>query len=497
MINNESVTFIRQRGAAAIYLVLLLIPLFGMVFLALEGTRYIQKKNRLGDATEAASLAVSMANRNDKGYETQLAKDYISSYLRNIKEISQVRIERKEDIDHYPMADGSFEDREYTQYRVTANTEHTSWLHSDLIPSFKATETLGNRALARAYPEYLGDRDVDIVFVSDFSGSMDGYRINSLKNAITQISNEILIPREGETEIRNRIALVPYNMRVVEGGDDRNTCMTQLKYRNPSGKTGSSYTNYESINWREWANKSYNQVSSCVSNSRKCNGLPGPRADARTIKSVVNDSSQRWPDSSNWIDYSRSVEQVFSESPTNVQHHPSYQRLYNSSMCNGSFWTIPLTNQKSEIMRVNQMSPNGGTSVYQGLLRGAQILDKGRPTNPDEEETKEYNKRLKMILIISDGKEDPYRNTFSNLVNAGVCNKIRSRFNDGDLPLHMGVIGVQFSASGQNAFKKCVGEENIIDVGNLDDLIEDILDLIKKGAKSDGISKLYYRHTEN
>lgn len=111
MINNERVTFIRQRGAAAIYLVLLLIPLFGMVFLALEGTRYIQKKNRLGDATEAASLAVSMANRNDKGYETQLAKDYISSYLRNIKEISQVIIERKEDIDHYPMADGSFEDR--------------------------------------------------------------------------------------------------------------------------------------------------------------------------------------------------------------------------------------------------------------------------------------------------------------------------------------------------------------------------------------------------
>ncbi|MBW8183268.1 TadE/TadG family type IV pilus assembly protein [Shewanella nanhaiensis] len=497
MVNSESVMAKRQRGAAAIYLVFLLIPLFGMVFLALEGTRYIQKKNRLGDATEAASLAVSMANRDDKGYETQLAKDYISSYMRNIKEISQVKVERKEDIDHYPLADGSFEDREYTQYRVTAKTDHTSWLHSDLIPSFNETETLANRALARAYPEYLGDRDVDIVFVSDFSGSMKGSRINSLKDAITEISNEILVPRDGETEIRNRIALVPYNMRVVEGDSGRSVCMTQLKYRNPSGKTGSNYTNYESINWREWANKSYSQVSSCVSNSRKCNGLPGPRADARTIKSVVNDSSQRWPDSSNWIDYSRSVEQVFNESPDRVQHHPSYQRLYSGSMCNGSFWTIPLTNQKSEVMRVNQMSPNGGTSVYQGLFRGAQILDKGRPVDPDEEEDKAYQKRLKMLLMISDGKEDPYRNTFSDLVNAGACNKIRERFNDGDLPLHMGVIGVQFSASGQNAFKKCVGEENIIDVGNLDDLIQEILDLIKKGAKSDGISKLYYRHTES
>ncbi|MCL1145360.1 pilus assembly protein [Shewanella marinintestina] len=495
--SNEAMTLKRQQGAAAIYLVFLLIPLFAMVFLALDGTRYIQKKNRLADATEAASLAISMANCDDRDYETQLAKDYISSYVRNIKEISQVKIERTEEIDNYPLSDGSYEEREYTQYRVSAKTEHSSWLHSALIPSFNETEMLANRAVARAYPKYLGDRDVDIVFVSDFSGSMKGSRINSLKDAITQVSNEILIPRDGETQVRNRVALVPYNMRVVEGGSDRSICMTQLKYRNPSGKTSSSYTDYESINWREWANQSYSKVSSCANSSRKCNGLPGPRADARTIKSVVNDSSQKWPDSSNWIDYSRSVDQVFTQSPDHVQHHPSEERLYSSSMCNGRFWTIPLTNQKAQIMKVNSMSPDGGTSVYQGLLRGAQILDQGRPVNPNEEEEKGYTKRLKMLLIISDGKEDPYRDTFSNLVNAGVCTKIRERFNDGDLPLHMGVIGVQFSASGQNAFKKCVGEENIIDVGNLDDLIQEILDLIKKGAKSDGIPRLYYRHTES
>ena len=167
-------------------------------------------------------------------------------------------------------------------------------------------------------------------------------------------------------------------------------------------------------------------------------------------------------------------------------------------MCNGNFWSLPLTNQKSQIDTVSSMTPNGGTSVYQGLLRGAQILDKGRPVNPDEEELKEYDKRLKMILILSDGMESPYKNTFSNLVNNyGMCDKIRTQFNYSELPLHMGVIGIQFSASGQNAFKNCVGADNIIDVDDLDDLIEEILDLIKKGAKSDGISKLYYRHTES
>ncbi|MPY26142.1 pilus assembly protein [Shewanella sp. YLB-07] len=494
----------KQQGAAAIYLAFLLIPLFGMIFLALEGTRYIQKQNRLADATEAASLAVSIANRDDKAYESKLASDYISSYIRNINNISQIKVERNEAVDHYALPDGSVEDREYTQYRVTAKTDHHSWLHSDVIPSFKETVTLANLAIARNYPEYLGDRDVDIVFVSDFSGSMDQHgKINSLKEAITQVADEILVPRDGETEIRNRIALVPYNMRVVEGGSSRNVCMSQLKYRNPSGKTGSNYSDYESINWRDWANESYSQVDRCVNNSRKCNGLPGSRSDARTVRAVVDDApsaywSSKWPDSANWIDYSRTVADIFTENSADIQHNPSYQRLYSSSMCNGNFWSIPLTNQESQIDTVSRMSPNGGTSVYQGLLRGAQILDKGRPVNPSEEESEEYNKRLKMILILSDGMESPYENTFSKLVNNyGMCDKIRSQFNDGELPLHMGVIGIQFSASGQNAFKNCVGADNIIDVDDLDDLIQEILDLIKKGAKSDGISKLYYRHTES
>ena len=491
-----------QRGAAAIYLVFLLVPLFGTVFLALEGTRYIQKKNRLGDATEAATLAVTMANRDDKNqsYETQLAKDYVSSYMRNIDEVSQIKVEREEAIDDYPIPDGTVEKREYTQYRVTAKTKHSSWLHSDLIPSFNSTETLANRALARAYPEYLTNVDVDIVFVSDFSGSMKDDKIDSLKNAVTKISEVILVPREGESDIRNRIALVPYNMRVVEGDRQRNTCMTQLKYRNPSGKTGSKYTSYESISWTKWAKKDYDDVEDCASKEIECNGMPGSPADARTIISVLEGSESEYPDNEKWIDYPRTVEQVFNVNDDSIQHNPKTQNLFSDrDVCSkeGKFWTIPLTNKTSKIKTVGDMNPAGWTSVYQGVLRGAQILDKGRPINPNDEEEEAYRKRLKMILILSDGEEKPFEHTFSRLVDKGLCDTIKAKFSDGDLPLYMGVIGIQFSASGQKAFKKCVGKDNITDVDNLDDLIQDILDLIKKGAKSDGIPKLYYRHTES
>ncbi|TOK95870.1 pilus assembly protein TadG, partial [Vibrio parahaemolyticus] len=60
-------------------------------------------------------------------------------------------------------------------------------------------QKLAGRSLARKYPAYLGDNNIDIVFVSDFSGSMNdkwgssrSKKIDDLKIAIDQISNKIL-----------------------------------------------------------------------------------------------------------------------------------------------------------------------------------------------------------------------------------------------------------------------------------------------------------------
>ena len=91
----------KQQGTAAIFLVFLLVPLFGAVFLALEGTRYIQKQNRLADASEAAALAITMAHRENKtGYEQDLATKYVQSYIRGIKEVPVlvVTVKKGEDI---------------------------------------------------------------------------------------------------------------------------------------------------------------------------------------------------------------------------------------------------------------------------------------------------------------------------------------------------------------------------------------------------------------
>ena len=66
----------KQRGAAAIWMGLLLVPILGAVIWAVEGTRYVQETNRLRDAAEASALAVTIAD----GGENQ-AKLMTEKYL--------------------------------------------------------------------------------------------------------------------------------------------------------------------------------------------------------------------------------------------------------------------------------------------------------------------------------------------------------------------------------------------------------------------------------
>jgi len=198
----------KQQGSAAIILVFLLIPLFGAVFLALEGTRYIQKQSRLADASEAAALAITMANRGNKtNYEKKLATEYVQSYVRKIKDtpVLSVALSKGEDTVGSVI-------KSYVQYKVDVKTTHKSWFSSLLIPSFNPTESVINKAVARNYPEMPGDQFIDLVFVADFSGSMDSNwsstsktKLSVLKKNIISISETIL------KQDANRIAIVPFD----------------------------------------------------------------------------------------------------------------------------------------------------------------------------------------------------------------------------------------------------------------------------------------------
>jgi tight adherence protein G len=179
----------RQKGVAGIWLGFTLVPIMGFTFWAVEGTRYVQEYNRLGDANEAAAMAMTIQDNPDNA--EQLAKDYLQSYVRDIDSMSIV-YERTTEEDS--------DQDEFVQYSLTTSTSHKSWFTSTFIPSFDEQVNLGGKAVAKKYSTYLGDNNIDIVFVADFSGSMgskwndsassSNRKIDDLQYAINEVSKK-------------------------------------------------------------------------------------------------------------------------------------------------------------------------------------------------------------------------------------------------------------------------------------------------------------------
>lgn len=486
-----------QKGVAAIWFAISLVPVLGITFFAVEGTRYIHETSRLRDAAQSAALAITI---DDKANQADaLATRYIQDYVRDIShvDITTLRTYQEPDEDAGVL--------EKIQYSVQVTTTHNSWFASNLIPSFKAQEKLAGQAVAAKYPYYLGDKIIDLVLVSDFSGSMNWkwqgkVKINLLKGAVEQISDRILVPRTDETEVLNRVAIVPFNLRVQEKMQGSLFSSSQVRYRNDVRTNVSSVT-YEQVDWSAWASSSERDVERCAAWwSWWCNSQQ--KEQARRVLDVLDQNgSSNYLEVPVYIDYATSVNDMFNDkvSDPNFNFHfdSNNNNLYRDSLTSpgkNGFYTIPLTADKSKLAEMQGMRAGGGTAAYQGLLRGFQAMDKGRPASGStEDEIEQYNERLKMLIVISDGEEDPFGNILPNLVEQGMCDKARAHFESAKGYLYIGVIGVDFQASAQSGFQDCVlnPDEDIIDVTETEDFIKKIEELIQKGSRGTGESRLY------
>ncbi|MGF1724416.1 TadE/TadG family type IV pilus assembly protein [Photobacterium nomapromontoriensis] len=503
MMKIPSVTAIRyEQGVAAIWMVMTLVPVMGFTFWAVEGTRYVQERSRLEDASEAAVLAVTMEDSPLEGKANVMAEDYVRAYVRDIEQV-QVDVQRQ-----YIEADPDENILEYVQYTVDATTTHESWFSNTLIPSFDHTEDIVGRSIAKRYPEYLGGKSIDIVFVSDFSGSMNSQwqghsQLYWLKDAITKISEKFLIEGDDDNEVKNRMAFVPYNLRVQDEIDNTLICNSQLRYNNHNSHV--SNLDYESVDWSFWSTYNSTSLYYCRVNYNYC---PGRNYTERRYRQQearrINDVMQMYYsnyllDHPSYIDYSNTVNDMFNNKVDSKEFHynRSANNLYSRYICtsgNNAFSTINLTTNSDTIIDgIANMGAYGGTSSYQGILRGAQVLAAGQQTSNDQDEIDAYNARLKMLLVMSDGQESPYGSILSNLVDAGMCDRLREEFSDSETALYIGVIGINFNASDQSGFQGCVlnPEEDIIDVDRVEDLIDKIEELIKKGSQSNGTTRLY------
>ncbi|WP_254657679.1 Tad domain-containing protein, partial [Vibrio breoganii] len=159
-------SFKGQKGVAIIVVALSMVAIGGMAQLAIEGGRMIQERDRLADATEAATLAVSIANRSDQAISDELARKYLESYLPNITigNVEVIRKEGQEEIDGNQLY--------YVQYEVDADVEFDKQLGFIESSNLSGNDNykVVNDAMARTY---MLPSDLDLVFVADFSGSMN------------------------------------------------------------------------------------------------------------------------------------------------------------------------------------------------------------------------------------------------------------------------------------------------------------------------------------
>lgn len=509
-LGNRYSSIKNQRGVAGIWLGMTLVPIMGFTFWAIEGTRYVQEHNRLGDANEAAAMALTI--QDDTASAQNLAESYIRSYVRDIDSIAVTSVRQ-----HQEQTDASDES---IQYSVSAVTSHSSWFSSTFIPSFNETVDLHSSAVAKKYLSTLADNNIDIVFVSDFSGSMDSSwsgssnkKIRDLQLAIKQVSAKILCENVGykvidgeytevcldsnqdemADKLKNRIALAPFNIRTRERDSSGNAyAVSQLRYRSGYRTSVSSY-DYDDVDWNWWRTRDYWDVYYCAVNRYNCkNNSSAKQKEAKRIYDVMGWGGS-YPDSYSYIDYSLTISDILNDkfpsqsSSYRVKSVDLYSGFGKSS--NTQFYNVPLTNSLSEINKIDNMTASGATAAYQGILTGTQLLAAGNPNSSDEDEQEAYDTKVKMLLIFSDGKESPNKGILDKLVDEGMCNRARSVIPG----LYIGFIGIDYNAGGIQAFRKCVNDEStdIINVGNLDELIEKIEELIQNGSKSNGFTKLY------
>ena len=517
-----------QGGAAAIWFALVLVPVLGAAYLAVEGTRYIQETSRLRDGAQAAAAAVTVDDKEiNAGAMAQL---YIHDYVRgeDSAEVTATRV-------YTPFEDNNgVITQESIQYDVQARTRHTSWLSSEVIPSFRASETLGGEAIAKKYPFDLGDKNIDIVFVSDFSGSMswrwggtgysdpcteDDCKITDLQLAVNLISDRLLcrsvitndegVPAcEDEdqadvtSKLSNRVAVVPFNIRTRETNDDGNAFgVTQLRYRRDVESSASNVA-YAGVHWSFWRSSTSAVVYECHLDSDDCPtsediGKNRAHREAKRLVAIFNitegQNSRYFPEQAPYVDYSRSVNAMFTNKfpSARTAYQISDNTLYSGygSSQDAQFFSIPLTSTRADISQIDSMWAAGSTAAFQGMLRGFQYMEAGRPDTQDEEELEKYRDKVKMVLVLSDGVESPDNGILKGLVDAGMCNRAREVIPN----LYIAVIGIDFAASEQSGFQDCVlnQDEDIVDVNDTDDFIENIIELIQKGTRGMGVTRLY------
>ncbi|EAW8017526.1 protein TadG, associated with Flp pilus assembly [Salmonella enterica] len=312
-----------QHGAYAVSCAMLFPFLFGMLSLALEGSRYITERARLSDAMEQAALALTAEN-NGAGQprNSVLAKHYFSAYMRHDKRVYEPTIRV------FTGFGATGQQLEYVEYRVSGSTGQDSWLTSSFFPSFPERVDIGDNGAARKFRS-----NIDVVFAADFTGSMNdplpdgGIKIDALKSIVLMLSRELF----SFPGLTNKVGVIPFAW-----GVSNNSGLCILPFVSNSSKAQNAFKDTKDVPYDEI--RPFSLIS--------------PYFDIRATVQAIP-----------------SLSYDISASPGDIS--PFF------CTSGASTSQIPLTTDINEINRLQSMVPLGNTLVSSGILAGAHELSKG------------------------------------------------------------------------------------------------------------------------
>ena len=412
----------RQQGHAAILFVMMVPVLFGVFVLGTDGSRAMQDRARLDDALEAASLAISAHNDDNESDSSvisgtgssvnkQIAQAYISQYMTDMDEITKINIERKEcnttsgDTCTY---DATSSDPLFFQYTVDAKTKHISWFGGEgaLGDNFNVT----SQSTARKYQ----NNTVDVVFVADFSGSMDDYWNGTVKYlGLLDVIESVLetldkYNKKSSSSDKNTAAFVPFNIGM------------QLTYEKTC-----DYLKYDNYGWfSKYVNYS-TTVSDLFSYNGSCSNYD------RLFHLVDN----------------KSVEYLYDEIK-------DFKPSGNTASFQGVIKAAQVLKSRSNNKKLMIILSDGEETGYFGYWGGRESGNTVAKTLYGE--TYQMCQKIRNTLNSSDTDGD------------GVS----------DVESKIAVIGFNYDVDSNEGLNLCAGSDNVYEAENFDDIRQQILQLI-------------------
>ncbi|HDZ9832043.1 TPA: pilus assembly protein [Yersinia enterocolitica] len=489
---NRLTQFKKNEHGAILVSFIIIFPFFiALTFIIFEVSIFLQKKAKLSDAIEQATLALTVENHSNIPNDAQTIRNaelvtaYGNAYL-PLETFSTPEIEIIEHLTHL-------------EYRARATLSYPpQFLTKSPTTNTDNNIHIADSAVARKNIFLAPTEETDVVFVVDYSFSMDQkFNENSSTKKIDDLRR--IFEKLNDTILRNdnvtSIGFIPFTwgtkkrVNTTEGIKEYCHFPFSPKKHRPDGDYLRGYTSEELMELPELSHiegldklepgkLKHDDFIKIKKRIYEAYGIKGEPLnfgyatyfeDDRDKNNVAierlhnifyaNNSFFLQAKIIENIDFTETINSITNSSDT-IDIPMSDIYLNGFCLKNSEAHSLVLDDNNDSLSDIEIFEPLGDTLISSGILTGNKLLRESDSTNNN-----------KLMVILSDGKDSVSQyDVTKTLIAKGMCDKIKQN------NIRMAFIAIGYSAddSGSIDWKECVGEGNYYEAYNAHELEADL-----------------------